>query len=280
MREPVALRWQAAVALGLVSLVGVAAFGWPFVVGTQQALEHGQDAPWFFALLLGLLALVLLAEIAADGLDAKTVAVLGVLTAAGGALRVVSAGTAGLEPMFFLIVLAGRVLGRSLGFVVGALALVTGAFLTGGVGPWLPFQMICMGWVGLGAALLPQLRGWAERLLLAGYGLVSAMLYGAAMNLWFWPFLGASAPQGAGFVPGAGAVANLGHYAVFYVATSLAWDLPRGLLTAALVLIAGRPVLGTLRRAVRRASFDAAATFSEAPPAHGSGASPAPGPSS
>ncbi|HET8600359.1 MAG TPA: ECF transporter S component [Segeticoccus sp.] len=265
-REPLRFRWPAAVSLGLVSLVGVAAFGWPFVVSSPQALAHGQDAPWFFAVLLGLLALVVLAEIAAGGLDAKTVAVLGVLTAAGGALRVVSAGTAGLEPMFFLIVLAGRVLGRSLGFVVGALALVTGAFLTGGVGPWLPFQMICMGWVGLGAALLPPLRGLPERLLLAGYGLVSGMLYGAAMNLWFWPFMGASAPQGAGFVPGADAATNLGHYAVFYVATSLTWDLPRGLLTAALVLIAGRPVLGTLRRAVRRASFGAAPTFGETSP--------------
>ncbi|HET7305535.1 MAG TPA: ECF transporter S component [Segeticoccus sp.] len=263
-RGPLRFRGPAAVSLGLVTLVGLAAFGWPFVVSSPQALAHGQDAPWFFALLLGLLSLVVLAEIAAGGLDAKTVAVLGVLTAAGGALRVLSAGTAGLEPMFFLIVLAGRVLGRSLGFVVGALALVTGAFLTGGVGPWLPFQMICMGWVGLGAALLPPLGGRGERLLLAGYGLVASMVYGAAMNLWFWPFMGASAPQGAGFVPGAGPTANLGHYAVFYAATSLTWDLPRGLLTAALVLLAGRPVLGTLRRAVRRASFGARPTFGEA----------------
>ena len=72
---------------------------------------------------------------AAGGLDAKTIAVLGVLAAMGGALRVLSAGTAGLEPMFFLLVLAGRVLGRGMGFVLGALAIVTGAFLTGGVGP-------------------------------------------------------------------------------------------------------------------------------------------------
>ena len=76
-------------------------------------------------------------------------------------------------------------------------ALLTSAFLTAGVGPWTPFQMIACGWVCLGAALLPPASGRAERWLLAGYGLVAGMLYGAAMNLWFWPFLGASAPPAA-----------------------------------------------------------------------------------
>ena len=165
-----------------------------------MGLAHGHDAPWLFALLIGLLALVTLAEVAAGGLDAKTIAVLGVLAAMGGALRVLSAGTAGLEPMFFLLVLAGRVLGRGMGFVLGALAIVTGAFLTGGVGPWTPFQMITAGWVGLGAALLPRASGRVERAMLAAYGLVAGLLYGAVMNLWFWPFMGATAPAGAGFV--------------------------------------------------------------------------------
>jgi len=257
--------WSRVAALLLVTLVGVAAFGWPFLAGPDVGLAHGQDAPWLFAVLLALLALVTLAEFSSGGLDAKTVAVLGVLAAMGGALRVLSAGTAGLEPVFFLVVLAGRVLGRRLGFVLGALAVVTGAFLTGGGGPWLPFQMIGAGWVGLGAALLPRATGLLERSMLAAYGLVVGVLYGAVMNLWFWPFLGTSAPAGAGFVPGADVATNLGHYAVFYLATSLGWDVPRGLLTAALVLLAGKPVLVTLRRAVRRAAFDAPVRFEESP---------------
>ncbi len=260
---PIPTRWPATVSLLLVSVVSTMAFTWPFLVDPEVGLAHGQDAPWLFALLLGLLGLVVLAEVAAGGLDAKTVAVLGVLAAMSGALRVLSAGTAGLEPMFFLVVLAGRVLGRSMGFVLGALAVVTGAFLTGGVGPWLPFQMIATGWVGLGAALLPRARGRAERVMLAAYGFGASLLFGAAMNLWFWPFLGMTAPEGAGYVPGAGAAANLGHYAVFYLATSLAFDLPRALLTATLILIAGRSVLLTLRRAVRRAAFDSATSFTE-----------------
>lgn len=255
-------RLPSLLSLGLTSLVGVAAFGWPFLASPAVGQEHGRDAPWLFALLLGLLAVVLLAEMTAYGLDAKAVAVLGVLAAMGGALRVLSAGTGGLEPMFFLLVLGGRVLGASKGFLLGALALLTGAFLTGGVGPWLPFQMFAAGWVALGAAVLPPLGGRAERVLLAGYGAVAGFLYGAVMNLWFWPFLAsAAAPSGASFVPGAPLATNLQHYGVFYVATSLGYDLPRAVLTAALVLLVGPRGLAALRRAVRRAKFDAAPAF-------------------
>ena len=50
------------------------------------------------------MAALVVSELASGGLDAKTVSVLGVLAALGGALRVLGAGTAGLEPMFFLLV--------------------------------------------------------------------------------------------------------------------------------------------------------------------------------
>ena len=258
------LRWRpaAAATLALTTLVGLAAFLWPFVATPEFATGRGQDAPWLFAALLGLLSAVLLGEITARGLDAKTIAVLGVLAAAGGALRVLSAGTAGLEPMFVVLVLGGRVLGRSMGFLLGALALLTGAFLTAGIGPWLPFQMLGAGWVAFGAACLPRAAGRIELALLAGYGLLAGLGYGMLLNLWFWPFLSpATAPTGAGFVPGAAVGDNLRHYATFYLATSLGWDLPRAVLTAVLVLVAGPTVLRALRRAVRRAAFAAPATF-------------------
>ncbi len=259
-------RPAAAISLLVTTLVGIGAFTWPFVATPSTTATHGQDLPWLFAALLGLLALVLLAEATASGLDAKTVAVLGVLAAVGGALRVLSAGTAGLEPLFVVLVLGGRVLGRSMGFLLGAVALLAGAFLTAGIGPWLPFQMIAAGWVTLGAACLPRAGGRREIWLLAAYGAVSAIGYGLVMNMWFWPFLATgSAPVGGGFVAGASMGENLGRYAVFYVATSLGWDLPRAVLTAALVLVTGRPVLRTLRRAVRRAAFEAPAVFEQSP---------------
>ena len=157
-RRVIPLRWPAVVSVGVVGVVGLFAFLWPFVVPAEVAVAHGNDAPWFFAVLIALLAVVCLAEVTAGRLDAKTVAVLGVAAAAGGAMRLLSAGTAGLEPMFFVVIVAGRVLGPGVGFVSGALAVTTGALLTGGVGPWLPFQMICAGGIGLGAGLLPVAR--------------------------------------------------------------------------------------------------------------------------
>lgn len=258
---PVPVGKVAAALLAGSCLVGVVAFGWPFLVDPGSGLAHSRDAPWLFALLLALLAGSLLAGISAGGLDAKAVALLGVLASAGAALRVLGAGIAGLDPMFILLVLAGRVLGRGGAFLLGALSMLAGAFLTGGVGPWTPFQMFAAGWVALGAACLPRARGRAELALLAGYGLLAGLGYGLVMNLWFWPFLGAGAPSGAAFAPGDPVTDNLARYAAFYLLTSLGWDLPRGLLTAAGVLVAGRPVLATLRRALRRAAFAAPVAF-------------------
>ena len=55
----------------------------------------------------------MLAEIADGGMDAKAVALLGVLAAVGAALRPLGGGVAGFEPVFFLLVLAGRALGAA-----------------------------------------------------------------------------------------------------------------------------------------------------------------------
>jgi energy-coupling factor transport system substrate-specific component len=264
-RRVIPLRWPAVVAVAVVGVVGAVAFTWPFFATGDFARDHGNDAPWLFAVLLGLLAVVCLAEVTAGRLDAKTIAVLGVAAAAGGGLRLLSAGTAGLEPMFFVVIVAGRVLGPGVGFVSGALAVTTGALLTGGVGPWLPFQMICAGGIGLGAGLLPtRAGGRAERWVLAAYALVTGLAFGLFMNLWFWPFLGANSPSGMGFVPGAPLTENLAHYGLFYLATSLGWDLPRGVLNAVLVVFAGPALLRVFRRGARRAAFGVPVVFQPA----------------
>ncbi len=80
----------------------------------------------------------------------------------------------GIETVFFLLVLGGRVYGPGFGFVLGSTTLFASAILTGGIGPWLPFQMLAASWVGLGAGLLPPARGRREIALLAAYGAVSA----------------------------------------------------------------------------------------------------------
>ncbi len=260
----VPLRWRTIAALSAVSAVGLIAFFWPFVVSpASAAADHAADAPWFFALLLPLVVAVLFAEISSGGLDAKGIAMLAVLAAVATAVRPLGAGVAGLEPMFVILLLGGRALGPAFGFALGSLSLFTSALLTAGVGPWLPFQMVAAGWFAMCAGLLPQMRGRAEIVMLAAYGALAGLAYGLLMNLSFWPWA-LSADNALAFVPGAPLSENLGRWFAFTVATSLGWDIPRAILTAVLTVLAGPLLLRTLRRATRRAAFDAPVRFEPA----------------
>lgn len=257
-------------ALLAASGVGLLGFGWPLLGAVQQAggehaMSHSADAPWLFVALLPLLAAIVLAHLSEGGMDAKVVALLGMLTAVGAGLRVVSPGIAGIEPGFFLLVLAGYAFGPGFGFVLGALSMAAGGLFTAGIGPWLPFQMFAAGWVGALAGLLPGATrlhthvGVGRILALGGYGVVAGMGYGMVMNLWFWPF--ATLDTAMAYVPGEPLSANLVRYGVFYLATSLMWDLTRGLVTAGLVWGFGRPLLRAFARTSRLAAFDATPAF-------------------
>jgi energy-coupling factor transport system substrate-specific component len=165
--------------------------------------------------------------------------------------------------MFFLMVLSGRVLGPGFGYVLGSVTMFASALLTGGVGPWLPFQMLAMGWFTMGAGLLPgpdRLRGRTELLMLALYGFLAAFGYGTVMNLAGWPFMGSLA-SGIAFDPHAPLAANLARFVAYCTATSLGWDLGRAVVTVVLTLVVGPAVLRALRRATRRAAFAAPVTF-------------------
>lgn len=247
------------------SLLGLVAFTWPLLTrpSGSAAAAHAADAPWVFVILLPLLLGVLLAELAEGSLDAKAVALLGVLAACGAALRLPSGGVGGFEPVFFLLIPAGRVLGRGFGFVLGALTLFVSALLTGGVGPWLPFQMFGAAWIGFFAGCLPPLRGRAEIAMLAVYAVVAALAYGLILNLWFWPFA-IGGDTAVSFVAGGGLVENLRRFWAFHLATSLGFDIPRAVFTAGFVLLAGRPIVAALRRTSRRAAFGAPVEFEAA----------------
>lgn len=264
--DVIRLRGRSGLALALATVIGLAGFGWPFFVAPGAALDtsHSADAPWFFVALLPLLAGIVLAELSEGGLDAKAVALLGMLAAVGAALRALSPGAAGLEPAFLVILLGGRVFGRGFGFVLGALTIFTGALITGGVGPWMPFQMFAAGWIGFGAGCLPRLAGRTEVWALAAYAMVAGLAYGFVINLWFWPFF--TFGTELAFEPGAPIWANLHTYSLFWVVSSLGWDLVRGVLNAGLILLAGAPLLAALRRTARRAAFEAPVRF--VPPPH------------
>lgn len=259
---------RSALVLAVASAGAAAMFAWPLLLTPAPGYSHATDAPFVFALILPVLVAVVLADLSGGGLDAKALALLGVLSAIGAALRPLGAGVAGIETVFFLLVLAGRVFGPGFGFVLGCTTLFASALLTGGVGPWLPYQMLASAWVGMLAGLLParRLRGRGELALLIGYGILAAYLFGFLINLSAWPFtLGAD--TGLSYVPGGGVLANLHRFLLFTLATSaLGWDTGRAITNAVAIALAGPLVLAALRRASRRAAFDAPAVFEPAAP--------------
>lgn len=259
------VRRRGAAALTVASVAGLVCVGWPFLVSPGR-IGQGLVPPLMFGLLLLLVLAVVLAELADGGIDTKAVALLGVLSAVGAALRPLGAGTAGIETVFFTVVLAGRVYGPGFGFVLGSTTIFTSALVTGGVGPWMPYQMFGAAWVGMGAGLLPRASGRREILLLAAYGAVSAYAYGLAVNLSSWPW--AVDPHSSiAYLPGAALLTNLGRYVAYDATTSLGWDTGRAVTNIVALGAFGRPLLATLRRAARRAAFDAPVTFAPGLPA-------------
>jgi energy-coupling factor transport system substrate-specific component len=257
-RPAVALAPRSALVLGVASVAGLMMLAWPLLV---RVPDHARvDPPFLFLALLPVVIAVVLAEVSEGGMDPRVLAVLGVLSAVNALLRGLSAGVAGVELVFFLLILAGRVFGPGFGFVLGCTSLFASALMTAGVGPWLPFQMLLSAWVGMGAGLLPRrVTGRAEILMLVVYGVVAAYAFGLLMNLSSWPFtLGVEVPGHEGslsFVPGDPLVENLHRFAVYTLLTSTgSWDTGRAITSSVAIVVLGPAVLATLRRASRRAT--------------------------
>ncbi len=245
------------------SAVGVMAFLYPFfsLSADEQssglaASAHNQDAPFVLLLLVGLCLGAILANMQSRRMNSKMVAVLGVLTAMNAVLRA-APGPAGFSLVFILPILCGYAFGGTFGFLLGALSLLVSAFIGGGVGPWLPYQMFTTGWVGLLSAWLPDMRrlGRGETLILAGWGFLLGLVFGAIMNIWFWPFV--MAPTGSDMYWNAGLniLESLKRYAVFYGVTSLWWDMARAGGNFLLILLFGGAILKVLRRFQARFNF-------------------------
>jgi energy-coupling factor transport system substrate-specific component len=196
----------------------------------------------------------------ATGSVSRSVALLGVLVAIDAALRVVPSFL-GASPIFALIILVGVVFGPQFGFVMGSLTLMLSAAITAGIGPWLPFQMLCAGWVGLAAGWIPNTtRGSIRIAVIAAYAAFSGFAFGALMNMYTWPFAapGLEADAGLYWHPGLSVVQSLERYAAFYMATSLGHDLTRAMANAILIVVAGAPALRLLERFRTRTTWSSA----------------------
>ena len=270
MRPAIVTGRRSVAVLALASLAGLMMFVWPLLLVPDPDAAT-ISPPFLFLALLPVLVLVVVVELTEGGMDSKALAMLGVLTAVNAAMRSLGAGLAGVELVFFLLVLAGRVFGPGFGFVLGCTSLFASALLTAGVGPWLPYQMLCASWIGLGAGLLPRrVTGRAEIAMLVVYGIFCAYGFGILMNLSSWPYvLGIAVPGHTGtlsFVPGAPVAENLSRFAVYTLLTSTGgWDTGRAVTNSIAIVVLGPAVLATLRRASRRASYGPRAGWSGEP---------------
>ncbi len=248
--------------VAVASLVGLIAFLWPFWSPAAQgaaAMAHAQDAPLVTALVMGLCVMVAVAD-RTQMLNSKSVALLGVLCAINAALRLVSNFfpiPGGFSLVFVLIILVGHVFGARMGFLMGTFSLLASALITGGVGPWLPFQMIASAWVGMTAGWVGKFQISNVKIqagVLAAFGVVWGLAFGAVMNLYFWPFVAGGQDQY--YQAGLGLGEILKRYAAFYAVTSLWYDAARAVGNAVLIVALGPAIIKTLQRFKRRLNFE------------------------
>ncbi len=267
MRKPLN-RFSGILVVTFSTLLGLYSFIYPFLNPNLQqnpspAGIRTSESPLMFILILGISLLGLLSEAQQSASSARLVALAGVLIAANSVLRFIEVaipGPGGFSPIFFLIILSGYIFGAQFGFLIGALTLFVSALITGGMGPWLPSQMFTAGWVGMSAGILAPLSkklNWEEKkgeiILLTLWGALWGLLYGAIMNLWSWPFI--SGPADQYWQPGLTWQMTLKRYGVFYLATSLIWDLSRSLGNVIFIGLFGKAILKVLRRFKQRFVF-------------------------
>lgn len=245
--------------LVLGSLLGAISFSWPLYLPASNFFIFQPDSARAFAILIALIGIgVVSLDISQGALDSKAVALLGVLAALIAALRLVGAGAIGIEPMWFLLIISGYVFGANFGFALGVISMGVSALMTGGVGPWLPFQMLAAGWIGLFAGSVARLtrrfKLKVEILSLVLVGLFSSLTFGFLMDLQLWPWITSTDTQ-LSFIAGGAILENFQRFIVFHLATALAWDIPRAITTSVLIALTAKPLLHSLRRAQNRLNF-------------------------
>lgn len=249
----------------LITMVGIAGFFYPFFISVRQRSEtfgfgHRGDAPFFFLILVTLVLVVILSDLTTKRINTRVMAILGVTIAINVALRFIPLPL-GASLIWILIIISGYVFGASFGFLAGALTILVSAFFSGGFGPWVPFQMFAAGWIGAGAALIPIVEkrlgifkkpkgNIGQKILLSFFGIIAGYLFGALMNLWFWPYI---AGEGQTFYQtGSSFAKTVKSYSLFYLATSFIWDSTRALSNLLLILVIGVPLIKIYDRFKRR----------------------------
>lgn len=259
------LRWQRG-ALWLAGVATCASALWPFTA--SWAAGALTEPPWAVMVLMPLVAFVAAALVFNPLAEPRTIAHVAVLAIGVSMARLLSAGTYGMEIAFFVLIVSGYAAGAHLGFVLGVLSIAVSALVTGGVGPWLAFQMLGCGWVACGAGALGDrarrhaalarephhVMRQSTRWVLTGYTVVACYAFGAAMNLWFWPFV-VDTTSAVAYNPEHSVRERISSYVTYTLVTSTAtWDSVRAVTNSVLVAVVGPAVTGMLGHRLTRRS--------------------------
>lgn len=230
--------------LSALSIAALVIFAWPFLPFGLNA----ELASWLAMASIAVILVLTLMLLDGDLVGPKQIALIAVLASVGASIRIATGGTGGIELVFLTVILAGRAFGPRFGFLLGVATIAISSLFFGGFGPWTAFQMFATGWVGAGAGLLFGRGKRFENLLLAGYGALSAYLFGLLLNLWFWPV--AVTGASLSYDPGAPALENLLSFLLFSLASStLTWDTVRAISLAVVLILISKPALRALSRA-------------------------------
>lgn len=232
----------------VTALLGLGWLGWP-IWSSFTAPNRDDTAAEFPFLLAAVLALLALLS-TTIWLDAnRRAAVFGpvlLLAVVDVVFRLVlSPGGAGIEPVYALPLVAGAALGAPAGFLTGALAALASSMALGLVDTPLVSQILVWGIWGAVGGLLRPLRpviAWILGVLAAvPLGLIS----GVALNIMGWTGDGEAVT--GGFLPGLPPWEAGQRLMEYSMATSLAFDLTRGVTNALIILLIGLPLLRALR---------------------------------
>jgi energy-coupling factor transport system substrate-specific component len=240
--------------------IGIVLFSWPFLGSGLPA----STPAW--TLTIACVVGLFLIETGMRQLDSRAVALLAAIAAIDTALRLaVIEGIGGFSPIYFLVLCAGYVFGTSFGFLAGALSILVSALAGGGMGPWVPYQVFAVGWVGVAAGLAGQWsRGsrvpdWRDVVVLAAVGGVMGWVVGALLDITDWIPVYRGNPT-LGWLPGMDAATSLVHFGRFYLLTSLAYDTFRAVGNVLMVVALGAPVMAALARLRVRLTFEVVAS--------------------
>ncbi|MDO4413107.1 hypothetical protein [Cutibacterium sp.] len=238
-------------------LLGVIWLTWPVWGSRTAALQTQAEstAPWLIAAQIGVSA-ALAAVLVHETRSARQLSlILGACVLAAGIRAAVAPGANGIEPVFWIPLLVGAVLGAPGGVLAGTLTCLVSSAAIGTIATPLAGQLVVWQLWGLAGAAMVRLRTVTTWLAGALWCVILGPVTGVLLNLMGWAW--AETDPGQSFLAGLNPLDEAQRLWAWTQATSLAFDMSRAITNAVVWLIVIPFVIRALRQALapdRRAS--------------------------